>query len=144
MGEDRVERQLDTAGRALLFFFHGVFHRQLSVDKEENHDKRKNGERFWTPEFSRFAHREVRKKDTNERGDQGDESLIAKLWDLAEQAVFEKNEAEDCPPDGDAERFQFVPQHECDECGRRPGIDVVEIVVAPLLWHSNEARERVE
>ena len=121
-----------------------LFLRQLRVHEIQNQGQRKNRVHARPPKFAGFARGEVREEDARERGKQGDIRLIPELGNLAENAVFEKDQAEHRPAHGDAERLQFVPKQQRDDDRSGPGINMVQVELTPLVGHADQPRERVE
>ena len=117
---------------------------KLRVHKKENKDERGYREHAGTPEYAGLVHVEIREKNANERRGEDDVSLVAELRNLAEQPVFEQDEAENGQANSEACRLQFMPEQQRDEQRGGPGVTVMEVLSAPLVRHSDEPRHRIE
>src|SRR5215472_3429774 len=125
IGNQRVKVQTAVA-RNVFFVL-----RQLRVHEIQYQRQRKNRVHARAPKFAWLPCRKVSEEDARERGHQGDVGLIPELRNLAENAVFEKDEAEHRPTHGDTERLQFVPKQQRDDDRSGPGIYVVQVELAP-------------
>src|SRR5215467_5509373 len=120
------------------------FLRQLGIDEIQNKDQRENRVDAGTPEFAGLTCREVREEDAREGGNQRKVSLIAELCDFAKNAVFKEDQTEYRPAHRNAEGLQLVPKQQRNDNRSRPGIDVVQVALTPLLRHTDDARKRVQ
>src|SRR5580704_5902870 len=111
IGQQRVEAE--TPITDCVFFSFG----KLPVDEKENQNERANSEHPLAPEYSGIVRGEVGEENADESGGEGHIRLIAKLGNLAQQAVFEKDETKSGQTDGDADRLQFVPEQQGNNQG---------------------------
>ena len=114
---------------------------QLRVDEKENQNEREDGVHPRTPELAGLARGEVGEEDPCESGDERDVSLISELRDLAQQAVLEEHETNSAPGHGDAGRMrlQFIPKKQTADCGCSPGVNVMDVSLAPFVGYADEA-----